>query len=162
MLKLRLAASAVVTVLLLALCAILVGPAFELPASAPQNGIGAGGLPQFTVIAVAILAPVMFVQDLLRFRRTAAGVPADEGSGEARRVVILGTTVLVLLAGFVFLWQLVSFLPAATLFTLTLCCILMPAEVRSVRGYAVAAIFSLLFCTGVWALFVHLLAVPLR
>lgn len=162
MLKLRLAASAVVSVLLLGLCAVLVEPAFALPASAPQNGIGAGGLPQFTVIAVAILAPVMFVQDLLRYRRAAAEAPTDEGTGEARRIVVLGTTVLVLLAAFVFLWQLLSFLPAAILFTATLCCILMPAEVRSVRGYVVAGIFSVLFCTGVWALFVHLLAVPLR
>lgn len=163
---LRLAASTLVTVLLLALCAVLAGPAFELTAYNYQGGIGAGGLPQFVVVSVALLAPLMFVQDVIRFRRTghvSGGFDFEDGDGaEARRTAVLGSTVLVLLAGYAFLWRWIGFLPASILFMIVLCLVLAPADRRTVKGAATAIIFSLLFCVGVWALFVHVLAVPLR
>jgi hypothetical protein len=160
---LRLAASAAVTVLLLALCAVLAEPAFDLPAVNTRGGIGAGGLPQFTVVAGAVLVPVMFVHDLILFRRTSGAAAAKaEGSAKARRMIVLGAVIFVLLAAYVFAWRLLSFLPASILFTAVLCAILLPKAARTRRAYAIAAVFSILFCTGVWALFVHVLAVPLR
>ncbi len=160
--KLRLAASAVVTVLLLALCAVLAAPAFQLPATSYQGGIGAGGLPQFTVLAVGILTPIMLIQDFLAYRRRAPepGSPAD--ARQARRTLVLGGIVFALLAAFVAAWQELSFLPAAIGFTAAMCAVLMPKERRTPAGYVVALAFSGVFCTGVWAVFVHLLAVPLR
>lgn len=163
---LRLAASTLVTVFLLALCALLVGPAFELTAYNSQGGIGAGGLPQFVVVSVALLAPLMFIQDVVRFRRTShisGGFDFEDGDGaEARRTAFLGSTVLVLLAAYAFLWRWLGFLPASMLFMSVLCVVLAPKDRRTVRGIGTAIIFSILFCLGVWALFVYLLAVPLR
>ncbi|MGE4527337.1 MAG: tripartite tricarboxylate transporter TctB family protein [Rhodospirillaceae bacterium] len=162
MVKLRFAASAISAVFLLSLCCVLAAPAFELPTLNAQGSIGAGGFPQFTVIAVGVLAPLMLVQDALRFRREMRGGTAGGDSGQARRMVVLGATVFALLAAYIFFWQILSFLPASILFTAVLCCLLLPAEKKTRRGYLTAAVFSVLFCTGVWAVFVHLLAVPLR
>ena len=163
---LRLAASTLVTVLLLALCALLVGPAFELAAYNGQGGIGAGGLPQFVVVSVALLSPLMILQDMIRFRRDghiSGGYDFEDGDrAEARRTALLGSTVLVLLAAYAFLWRWLGFLPASILFMIVLCLVLAPAERRTVKGTATAVLFSILFCVGVWALFVHVLAVPLR
>lgn len=163
---LRLAASTLVTVFLLALCAVLVGPAFELAAYNGQGGISAGGLPQFVVVSVALLAPLMFAQDAIRFRRTghiSGSFDFEDGDGaEARRTALLGSTVLVLLAAYAFAWRWLGFLPASMLFMSVLCLVLAPKDRRTALGLATAILFSILFCLGVWALFVHLLAVPLR
>ncbi|GAB4394540.1 MAG: hypothetical protein Tsb0032_20640 [Kiloniellaceae bacterium] len=163
---LRLAASALATALLLVLCAILAEPAFELTAVNRRGGIGAGGLPQLVVIAVAVLAPLSFLQDVLRFRRsghiTGGFDAADGDAAEARRTALLGSTVLVLLAAYAFAWRLTGFLPASIAFMSVLCLILLPAPARSLKRSLLSVAFSAAFCVGVWALFVHLLGVPLR
>jgi hypothetical protein len=164
--RLRLAASALATALLLVLCAILAAPAFELTAVNNRGGIGAGGLPQFVVVAVAILAPLAFLQDVLRFRRsghiTGGFDAADGDAAEARRTALLGSTVLVLLAAYTFTWRFAGFLPASIAFMSVLCLILLPAPQRRFKKAAFSVAFSAAFCVGVWALFVHLLGVPLR
>lgn len=162
--RLRLAASTLTTLALLTLCAILAEPAFELTASNGRGSIGAGGLPQFVVVAVAVLAPLILIQDVLGFRSSGriTGAPAIEAGRDAsaRRTAVLGATVLVLLAGYAFAWRLTGFLPASIAFMSILCIVLAPE--RTPRGSTIAILFSALFCVGVWALFVHVLAVPLR
>lgn len=159
----RLAAGAAVSLLLLALCALLAGPSFELPGAAPDGGIGAGALPRFVVVAVAVLAVAVFVQQVMA-ARAGRVVHADDGADEAdpRRVLGLGAGVLVLLAGYAYGWTVAGFLPATIAFILALGLLLVPAESRTPRGLLVIAATAVLFSLGVWGLFVHILAVPLR
>lgn len=167
MANLRLAASAAVSVLLLALCSVLAGPAFEMPALGSRGGLGAGALPQFVVVSTALLAVVIFIQDFFAWKRRGDidGAPeeaAKDSSADARRVVGIGTAVLVLLAVYVFVWRWIGFLPASIGFMAVLCMVLAPGASRTARGMVIAAVTSILFCTGVWALFVYVLMVPLR
>lgn len=163
--NLRLGASAAVAILLLALCSVLAGPAFEMRTMGARDGIGAGALPQFVVVGTAVLSVIIFIQDFVAWWRQgdighAAGQGA--GSGSPQRILALGGTVLVLLAIYVFAWRWTGFLPASIGFMTALCVILAPTLSRTARGVAIAAVTSVLFCTAVWALFVHVLMVPLR
>lgn len=163
---LRLGASVIVLVGLLGLCALLAGPAFELPAAAYGSGLGAGAFPQFVVVAVAVLACLLLVQDLRQWRRPAAPgaqqPDGDEFSGGPGRVLLLGSGVFLLLAAFVFAWPWLGFLPVAIAFMAVLALLLAPRSARSARSVAITLLTSVLFCSGLWALFVHVLAVPLR
>lgn len=165
--NLRFGASVTVLVGLLGLCALLASPAFDLPAEARGSGLGAGAFPQFVVVAVAILSCLILVQDLLQWRQPAPdrGAPDPEGddfSSDPGRVLRLGTGVFLLLAAFIFAWPWLGFLPVAITFMAALALLLSPAAARTGRGVAITLVTSVLFCTGLWALFVHVLAVPLR
>ncbi|WP_029008217.1 tripartite tricarboxylate transporter TctB family protein [Azospirillum halopraeferens] len=167
----RLAAGAAVTMLLLVLCAVLAGPSFGMRALGPQGELGSGALPQFIVVSVAVLAVVVFIQQVIAHRRRgggaspAAALPSDGDvapDADPRRVLTVGPAVLAMLAGYAYAWTEVGFLPASIVFLVLLSLFLMPAPQRTGRGIAVAAATAVLFCLGVWALFVHVLGVPLR
>lgn len=160
----RLAASAAMTVIVLALAAILFGPSFAMPTGGPEVGLGRGALPQFCVVAGAILAVAIFVRDLLAMRRSGAIVgPSGISEGtEPRRVVIVGFAALLLLAAYVVAWLYVGFLPASVVFLAATSLLLLPRERWSVRSLLPVAATSVLFGVGVWALFVYVLQVPLR
>lgn len=164
----RIAASVFVTLFLLSLCAFLAGPAFELPAVGPRGGVAAGAAPQFVVVAVAVLAVVSLVGDLLDARRgRAAGSDADAqaGSGdvaESREVLVIGGAVLALLAGYVALWRVIGFPVASALFMMALSVVVAPRSARTPRGLAIMAVVAALFSVFVWLAFTRLLGVPLR
>lgn len=160
----RLAASAAMTLILLALVALLSGPSFAMPSSSAAAGLGRGALPQFCVVAAAVLAVLVFVRDLLAYRRGGAITgPFEISAGtEPRRVFTVGLAALVLLSAFVVGWQLVGFLPAAISFLVVVSLLLLPRDRWNVRSVGVAGLTGVLFGLGVWALFVYVLQVPLR
>jgi hypothetical protein len=162
----RLAAGAAVTILLLALCAVLAGPSFSMRSLGPQGELGSGALPQFIVISAAVLAVCVFVQQIAAYRRRGAVAPAPGGEApveaDPRRILTIGPVVLAMLAAYAFAWTAVGFLPASVAFMVALCLFLTPASHRTGQGIAIAIATSVLFCLGVWALFVHVLGVPLR
>lgn len=160
----RLAASAAVTLILLGLVALLAGPAFDMPATGRVTGIGSGALPQFCVIALAVLAVIIFARDLVSMRRSGAiSGPAEFGEGaDPRRVVWISLAVLVALSAYVWAWSVIGFAPASILFMIVMSLMLLPPERRTVRALAGVAAMGVLFGLGVWALFTYALQVPLR
>lgn len=162
--SIRLAASAAMMVLLLGLSALLFGPSFAMPTAGASIGLGRGALPQFCVVMASVLSVIIFVRDLIAFRRSGSITgPAGLGaSADPRRVITLGCMSLVLLVAFVVAWQWLSFLPAAVGFVLVTSLMLLPRERRGPRAVALVLATSVLFALGVWALFVYVLQVPLR
>ncbi len=158
---LRFAASGLVTLVLLGLVAVLGPPAFELSLASASGGVGPGALPQFVVVCTTVLALVILGMDVATWRRRDAG---DDEADEAPARLVLGTgiPVLVLLAAFIIAWHYLNFLVTAIAFTAPLSTLLAGRAGRTPRGLAAIAATSVLFCTGVWALFVHVLNVPLR
>lgn len=159
-------ASILSTILLLGLCALLAGPSFELPAGGPRMGIGAGALPQFVVVATAILAVITLLGDIAAWRRPPAspiaGETRDAEDTDPRRVVILGGFVLVLLAAYIGAWPYLGFIPPTIGFIAALSLVLLPRAEWTAMRMASIALMAILFTLGVWALFVHVLMVPLR
>ncbi|AUN93695.1 tripartite tricarboxylate transporter TctB family protein [Pseudazoarcus pumilus] len=162
--SLRLAASAAVTLILLGLVALLWSPAFALPAAGRVNGIGPGALPQFSVVAIAALSVLIFVRDFVSMRRSGQISGASEfGEGaDPRRVVGISLVTLLALSAYVALWAAIGFPVASILFLAVMSMVLLPRELRSTRAYVAIAVCSVAFGTGVWALFVYVLQVPLR
>lgn len=162
--SIRLAASAAMTLLLLAMVAVLWGPSFAMPAGSGTAGLGRGALPQFCVMAAAVLAVVVFARDLISHRRSGVITGASElgENTEPSRVVGIGLAALVMLAAFLGAWQWLGFLPATMAFVAATSLTLLPREHWTRRSLAVLAATSMLFSLGVWALFVYLLQVPLR
>lgn len=160
----RLAASIAIALLLLAMVALLWGPSFAMPAGSGTAGLGRGALPQFCVVAGAVLAVVILVRDVLSHRRTGAitGLTELGTSTEPRRVVGIGLAALVMLAAFVAGWQWVGFLPATMAFIATTSLALLPRSDWRPRTLSIVVATAGLFSLGVWALFVYLLQVPLR
>lgn len=162
----RIAASVVVTLFLLGLCAFLAGPAFDLPLVGPRGGIAAGAAPQFVVLAVAVLALCSLGGDLLAHRRSSAETaPAEEGAGYAadgREVLLIGGAVLALLAGYVALWRYVGFPIASAVFMMALSFVVAPKSARTPRGVVIMALVAGLFSVFIWLAFTRLLGVPLR
>lgn len=161
--KLHLAASAVVTVFLLALVAILAGPAFELAGFGDGRGLQAGTLPQFVVVAVAVLSILSLLGDLLKWHLERRGeIDPGEAVASAGDAFVLGGGVLVLLAAYVFAWRPLPF-PVVTIAFMSLVTLLIapPAERRG-RGLIRIALISVIFSGAVWLVFTHLLKVPLR
>ncbi len=160
----RLAASAAMTLILLAFVAILFSPSFAMPTGGPQVGLGRGALPQFCVVAAAILAVATFVRDAIAMRRTGSivGPMAISESTEPRRVVVIGFAALLMLVAYVTAWWLLGFLPASVAFLAATSLLLLPRERWNTRALIPVAATSVLFGVGVWALFVYVLQVPLR
>jgi hypothetical protein len=166
--RLRIAASLFVTFSLIALCLALVPSAFALAGLTPDGNIGAGALPQFVVVAVPLLSLAILVSDLVSYRKgrldqvAAREGEADVTDADPRRVLVIGSLVLVLLAAYAAAWRLVGFPLASLAFMATMAFILAPQESRNLRGTIILAATTLVFCLGTWALFVHVLMVPLR
>ncbi|MCD6679139.1 MAG: tripartite tricarboxylate transporter TctB family protein [Burkholderiaceae bacterium] len=160
----RLAASALMTLLVLALCAVLWQPSFAMPTLSADVGLGRGALPQFCVLAALVLTVLMFVKDLLAWRATGAITGPFEVADKAQpgRVVAVGGAALALLTAYVAAWGLLGFLPATIAFLLVVSALLLPAGQRSLRAATVLVATAVLFAIGVWALFVYVLEVPLR
>jgi hypothetical protein len=160
----RLAASALVTLIILGLAAILFAPSFAMPTIGAQVGLGRGALPQFCVLAGAILALGSFIRDVVEMRRKGSIVGLVEVSetAEPRRVVLIGFAALLLLFGYVIAWRLLGFPAASVIFLVTTSLLLLPQDRWNARGLLAVAVTSVLFGTCVWALFVHVLQVPLR
>lgn len=159
----RFAASLFMTVFLIGLCAVLAGPAFELQTFGHSGQIAAGALPQAVVIATIILAALSLAQDVLALARGRSLADAEGGiDAPAAQLLGLGLGVLALLATYVVLWRYIGFPAASTAFMAATARALAPREARGLRGLAIIAVASVLFCVGVWLAFVHLLAVPLR
>jgi hypothetical protein len=162
--RLRLAASAAVTLILLGLVTVLWGPAFALPASGRVSGIGPGALPQFSVLAIAGLAVVIFVRDLIHMRKTGgiSGASSFGDGAEPLRVVFMSVATMLALGAYVTLWSFIGFPAASVIFLTFLSALLLPREQWSVRSLATLCAVSVGFGIGVWALFVYVLQVPLR
>ncbi len=160
----RLAASAAMTVILLALAAILFAPSFDMPTMSSEIGLGRGALPQFCVVAGAILAVAIFVRDVVSVRRAGSivGPLGISEKTEPRRVVGIGFAALLMLAAYVIAWQFLGFLPASIVFLAATGLLLLPRERWNARPLLAVGATSLLFALGVWALFVYVLQVPLR
>jgi hypothetical protein len=160
----RFASSAAMTLVLLGFAALLFGPSFAMPALGAETGIGRGALPQFCVVAGAVLALVVFIRDLLSMRRSGA-ITGPSGLGadaEPRRVVTIGFLALLLLSAYVVAWAYVGFLLASIAFLVATSLMLLPREHWTARSLALVLATGVLFGVGVWALFVHVLQVPLR
>lgn len=156
-------ASLLVTVFLVAFAAFLAVPAFDLPAYDARGSIAAGALPQFVVVAVALLAMASFANDLrLRLTKRSEADAEVRFDAPAPRVATIGFAVLALLAAFLLAWPPIAFPIAASAFMGALSLLLLPSEQRTVRGVLLSLSVSVAFCVGVWLTFVHLLAVPLR
>lgn len=152
------------TLILLALAALLYGPSFAMPTGGVEIGLGRGALPQFCVVAGAILAVVIFVKDVVSMRR-AGSIEGPTGIGDGvdpRRVVIIGFSALVLLAAYLVAWAFIGFLPASIVFMIVMSLVLLPREHWNTRSLALVFATGVLFGLGVWALFVYVLEVPLR
>jgi hypothetical protein len=162
--SIRLAASVAMALLLLAMVAILVGPSFAMPAGSGTAGLGRGALPQFCVVAAAVLALAVVIRDVLSKRRTGAITGAAEigETTDPRRVVGIGLAALVMLAGFLLGWQWLGFLPATMAFVAATGLMLLPRAHWKARSLLPLLATSVLFSLGVWALFVYVLQVPLR
>lgn len=162
--RVRLAASAAVTLILLGLAALLWAPAFALPASGRVNGIGPGALPQFSVVAIAALSAVIFVRDLLAMRRSGqiSGASSFADGARPAKLVVMSLATLIALAAYLALWVEIGFPAASVLFLVALSLLLLPRERWSKRTLASVVAVSTGFGLGVWALFVYILQVPLR
>lgn len=162
--QIRLAASAAVTLILLGFAALLWGPAFDMPTTGRVTGIGSGALPQFCIIAAAVLAILIFVRDLVAMRRSGAiSGPADFGDGaDPRRVVLISLAALAALSAYVAAWVAIGFPPATIGFLIVMSLMLLPRERWSLRSIVGVIAMGVLFGLGVWALFVYALQVPLR
>lgn len=162
--SIRLAASVAMALLLLAMVAILYGPSFAMPAGSGTAGLGRGALPQFCVVAAAVLAVAVAIRDVLSQRRTGAitGAAVVGDATDPRRVVGIGLAALVMLAGFLLGWQWLGFLPAAMGFVAATSLMLLPRAHWEARNLRTLVATSVLFSLGVWALFVYVLQVPLR
>jgi hypothetical protein len=160
----RLAASAAMTIIVLVLAAILFVPSFDMPTMSAEIGLGRGALPQFCVVAAAILAVAIFLRDVVSMLRSGAivGPSGISEATEPRRVVGIGFAALVMLAAYVVAWQFLGFLPASIVFLAATGLLLLPRERWNVRSLTAVGATSLLFAIGVWALFVYVLQVPLR
>ena len=160
----RFAASAAMTLILLALVALLYGPSFAMPTAGVEIGLGRGALPQFCVVAGAILAVIIFAKDVVSMRRTGSieGPSALSEGADPRRVVIIGFSALVLLAAYLVAWAFIGFLPASIVFMIVLSLVLLPREHWNTRSLTLVSATGSLFGLGVWALFVYVLQVPLR
>ena len=162
--SIRFAASAAMTLIILALAALLYGPSFAMPTAGVDIGLGRGALPQFCVVAGAILAVVIFVKDVAAMRRTGSiEGPSGIGDGvDPRRVVIIGFSALVLLAVYLIGWAFVGFLPASIVFMIVMSLVLLPRKHWNTRSLTLVLATGALFGLGVWALFIYVLGVPLR
>ena len=166
----RLAASAVVTLFLLGLGAILAGPAFSLAALGRGGGLGAGALPQVVVVVVMVLACASLVSDLLEARRSPSPTRAELGPDldgvdagpPTATILLVGGGMLGLLIAYVALWRMVGFPIASVLFMAAASLLVAPREARRPAGLVLIAIVSAAFCIAVWLAFTQLLAVPLR
>lgn len=161
--NLHFAASALVSLFLLALVAVLAGPAFELPGFGDGRGLQAGTLPQFTVVVVAVLVILSLLGDFLVWRRGRRGeIDPGRPVATAHDALILGGGVLLLLAGYVFAWRPLAFPVVTTAFVGLVTLLIAPARERRGRGLIRIGLMSILFSIGVWLVFVHILKVPLR
>jgi hypothetical protein len=160
----RFAASAAMTLIVLGLAGLLFGPSFEMPATGAEIGLGRGALPQFSVVAGAVLAIAIFVRDVVQMRRTGTihGPANVNASADSKRVVVIGLSALALLAAYVTAWAYVGFMGATIPFLLVMSLLLLPVSHWNARSLALVAATGLLFGLGVWALFVYVLQVPLR
>ena len=88
---------------------------------------------------------------------------SEFGEGaDPRRVVGISLVTLLALSAYVALWAAIGFPVASILFLAVMSMVLLPRELRSTRAYVAIAVCSVAFGTGVWALFVYVLQVPLR
>lgn len=160
----RFAASAAMSLILLALAAFLYGPSFAMPTAGVEIGLGRGALPQFCVVAGAILAVIVFLKDAISLRRTGS-IEGPQAIGDAvdpGRVVVIGFSALVLLAAYLVAWAFIGFLPASIAFMIIMSMILLPRDYWNTRSLTLVFATGGLFGLGVWALFVYVLEVPLR
>ena len=96
------AASAAITLFLLGLCALLAGPAFDLPAFGRQGQLGPGALPRFVIIGTALFALASLAADLLPRKSRAAVLPTVSGAeASSSRILTIGGAVLALLGAYV-------------------------------------------------------------
>lgn len=155
--------SLIVSLFLLGLCIFLAGPAFELQTYGPKGGPQAGWLPQVVVVSVIILSILSFGGDGLRkLSEHRSGEEKPEAEIPARNLILIGGGVTLILAAYVFLWRALPF-PVITIgFFLLVSLLLAPASARTVRGYVMIAITSVLFSIGVWLIFTYALKVSLR
>src|SRR5690625_4159402 len=97
----QLAASALMTAILIVVVAILWEPSFAMPSTSRTAGLGAGALPQFSIMAIAVLSIGSLIRDIVSYRRSGAiagPIGAEEDERSPRRVVIMGIGALALLA----------------------------------------------------------------
>lgn len=165
---LRIAASVFVTLFLVAVCLALMPSAFALPRLGPSGSLGAGALPQFAVIAVPLLSLIVLASEIGSYRKGGLKQPvardgeAEVADADPRRVLVIGSLVLVLLAAYATGWRLIGFPLASLGFMGAMGFVIAPPESRTLRGIAILAVTTLVFCLGTWAFFVHVLTVPLR
>ncbi len=160
----RFFASALSTLMLLGLCILLAPPAFELTTAGPQYGIGAGALLQFVIVATALLTVLMLIRDFIAWREDGAETATGEANtlDDADPMRVIGVCVLALLAAHIALWAYAGFIAASVAFMAALSLILLPRDQWTASRLAIVAAMSVLFPVAVWALFVHVLMVPLR
>ena len=161
--NLHFAASVAISLFLLALVAILAGPAFELAGFGDERGLQAGTLPQFVVVVVAVLALLSLLGDLLMWRRSRHGkIDPGEPVTSVRDALVLGGGVLFLLAAYVFAWRPLPFPVVTTAFVVLVTLLIAPAAERRGRGLIRIGLASVIFSIGVWLVFTNVLQVPLR
>lgn len=163
----RIAASVFVTIFLLCLCAVLAGPAFDLPAFDHRGNLAAGAAPRFVLIAVAGFSLASLAGDLLALRKNRPGgdgAPEDGAgySADGREVLLIGGAVLGLLTLYVALWRFIGFPAASALFMLATSVVISPKSARTPVGFAIMAATAVIFSILVWLAFTRLLGVPLR
>jgi len=156
-------ASLIVSLFLICLCVILAGPAFEMQSFGPRGGLQAGTLPQFVVIVVIVLAALSAVSDFWTWY-TARRDQRDLGPAiaPARRVVLVGGGVMLLLAAYVFAWRPLPFPLITMVFVALVSGIIAPPSARTARGTITIGLTAVLFSIGVWLVFTYALKVPLR
>lgn len=166
--KMRIGASVFVALFLIALCIFLMPSAFALPTWGARGEIGAGALPQFVVVVVPIFAIAILTTDIMAYRRGQMNVPivrdgeAEVAESDPRRVLGLGSLILLMLALYAVLWRYIGFPLASMAFMAAMALVFLPPESRNLRGITLMAITTLIFCVGTWTFFVHVLGVPLR
>ena len=150
-----------VALVLLSLCAILFQPAFELPAIDSRGIISAGAIPRFVILIIVILSLTMFVQDMATWVRVRCS-DSDKDAATPRQALVIGAPTLIILTAYIFSWRQLNFLFTTIIFFIILSSLLAGRRTLTRRGLTVLCVTATLFCTGVWALFVHVLKVPLR
>lgn len=162
--RIRLAASGLMALIILALATLLFKPSFALPTGGAEVGLGGGALPQFCVIAGAILAAASFIRDVVVMIRTDSIVGSVEISEptEPRRIVLVGIAAFALLVAYVITWLLLGFLIASIMFLAAMSFLLLPRGSWNPRTILLLLANSVFFGVGVWALFIYVLQVPLR
>lgn len=157
---LRLTASGLVTLVLLTVCALIASSTFSLPGMEARGSIGAGAIPQFVVVATVLLSLLVFIGDVFTWLR--ANITEDESEiATPKEVMLVGIPVFLILAGYVVAWRYVNFLVTSILF-FALLSVMLGWRGITRRGLVVLFATSILFSTGIWALFVFVLKVPLR